>query len=112
MRPLSPKRGLVRRVDPVSRRRSVMGVGRRGSIARLRLTGSVRHTCNSIGVGTAPSRTVSSRHGTWGGSNGAKGLGGAMNELVLIAVQGSQPAEVEVEESGELEWQERALCAQ
>jgi WhiB family redox-sensing transcriptional regulator len=35
-----------------------------------------------------------------------------MNELVLIAVQGSQPAEVEVEESGELEWQERALCAQ
>jgi WhiB family redox-sensing transcriptional regulator len=34
-----------------------------------------------------------------------------MNELVLIAVQGSQP-EVEVEESGELEWQERALCAQ
>jgi WhiB family redox-sensing transcriptional regulator len=35
-----------------------------------------------------------------------------MNELVLIAVQGSQPMEVEVEESGELEWQERALCAQ
>src|SRR3954454_18963981 len=85
---------------------------KRRSIARLRLTGSVRHTCNSIGVGTAPSRTLSSRHGTWGGSNGAKGRGGAMNELVLIAVQGSQPAEVEVEESGELEWQERALCAQ
>ena len=35
-----------------------------------------------------------------------------MNELVLIAVQGSQPMEAELEESGELEWQERALCAQ
>jgi WhiB family redox-sensing transcriptional regulator len=35
-----------------------------------------------------------------------------MNELVLIAVQGSQLTEAEVEESGELEWQERALCAQ
>src|SRR4051812_48456188 len=114
MRPLSPKRGLVRRVDPVSRQRSVMGVGRRGSIARLRLTGSVRHTCNSIGVGPRPSRTVSSRHTPWGGSRREPRVEEApMQELVLIALKGSQPAEADGDEvPAELEWQERALCAQ
>ena len=36
-----------------------------------------------------------------------------MQELVLIALKGSQPAEADGDEvPGELEWQERALCAQ